>query len=151
MCSGISMNYWDILQTFNWETGVALIFIVIGLLKAIPYLKELKPKSRSKLKTDIKILKMLNEDDPQYDTIRNSINEDIRAIYGRKDEGIGIYNPGDLVGGLILLVFSTLGFSYVVQQNYTLIFRVPLIVAFVTLILGSIGGILKGFSKDRSN
>jgi len=134
----------------SWFKFIELIILgliaLCGLPAAIYYLKKMVAQSRHKLKADLEILNMLDEEDPKYDVVRNTVENNIDHIY-KTDHEFRIYSYKDLIGGSVLFIFSLLTSYYIYIQEISLIFRLPILVFLGILLLGGIGGISQGFEK----
>lgn len=65
-----------------WQTIGGIIATIGAIIIALLQLRGVRPfgKSRSALKTDIEILKMLDKPDPNYHSIKKYIDETIATI-----------------------------------------------------------------------
>jgi len=137
----------------DWLDLVELIIYSLigigGFIPAIYYLRKIVAQSRYKLKTDLEILNMLDEEDPKYNVVRNRVEKNIDHIY-KTNSKFRIYSYRDLIGGSVLFVFSSIVLYYIILQDFILIYRIPLIIFFGILLLGGLGGILQGFKMNNN-
>ncbi|MDB5228063.1 MAG: hypothetical protein JWN78_2256 [Bacteroidota bacterium] len=131
----------------DYELIIKIIALFVGLFGSIYQLRNLRLTFRSSLKTDLDILKMLQEDDPNYSIVKNSINESIKKIYGVSNKnGLKIHSPGDFIFGILFLS----GFSF---WTYYLVRHDHLFWSYVTgfFAFAGLGGIMNGLDKKKDN
>ncbi len=139
----------------NWESLLKAITAVVGVIFTIHQIKGKLPESRSQLKLDLEILKLLPAgDDRSHKMLQDSIDRKISKIYSgaasRKAideiEGQGFnwlkrIKWGTLIYGLILLlVFGLWTFSLYSRGSWW-----ALLTGFVAF--GGLGNVMIAFSR----
>jgi hypothetical protein len=103
---------------FDWDLVLKALGFVVAAVAAYVQIRDLRLTSRTSLKTDLEILKLLDSNDSTYNTVKTAVDGRIARLYAPK--------PGNTstrwflaIGGLLW----ALGFSYwtfkLVQPGFT--------------------------------
>lgn len=100
-----------------WDLILKALALAAGAIASFFQIRNLLPRSRSTLKTDLEILRLLDPTDPNYAVVRAQIDATVKATY-RTDEGrFRVYNWTDLIWGTLLFVLMTMGLLYVFRER----------------------------------
>jgi hypothetical protein len=107
----------------DWNIASKAIGIIFGVILSIYQLREIISRTRSTIKIDLEILKLLDPSDPNYIAIKSKIDENIRRTYGIKQSRSSNFPSGEYLVIFILGVFLTLFFAaltfYLVKDGFT--------------------------------
>ncbi|MDQ3801492.1 MAG: hypothetical protein M3384_18880, partial [Acidobacteriota bacterium] len=143
----VSFNDW------TSKDFLTLILQAVGLLTGVILsslqLRNLVSKSRSTLKTDVEIFKMLKPEDPGYEHLKKHVAKSIENIYSSSERrnfiGIKVYSWDDFILGVVFLLIFPIATFYLYRYGYN-------VWALVTgfLVLAGIGGILNGLDRKKA-
>lgn len=133
----------------EWEEIlIKAVVALTGVIGTVYQFKNIRPKMRSKLKTDLEILSMLEKDDPNHKLVQEYVNESMKGLYSlagsRKSDGSRITSWGDFIFGIIFTSLFTTATIYIVQDGWN---WWALLTGF--FVFAGIGGILNGFDKNK--
>ncbi len=107
----------------DWNIALKAIGIVFGLIVSIYQLRDIIPRTRSTIKIDLEILKLLDPSDPNYVALRSKIDENVRRTYRINQSRSFSFPSGEYLVLFILGVFITLFFAaltlYLVKDGST--------------------------------
>lgn len=134
---------WNIVSRIDWGIALTAIGLIASITIAVYQLRNLIPRTRSTIKIDLEILKLLDPKDPNYPYVKFRIDENIRSTYGIKV--FKVYSKHYFIGGIICsIVFAVLTLYL---ARYGFLWR-ALITAF--LALAAIGAIQTGLEKPSA-
>ncbi|MFN8361347.1 MAG: hypothetical protein U0264_15650 [Candidatus Kapaibacterium sp.] len=109
--------------------------------------KNLKITTRSSIKTDLEILKLLDESDNNYSLVKNNIEKSIHKVYNEHaGSTFKIHSPSDFILGVVMIIgFSVLSYYLANNGGYSYWVVITSILAFIGL-----GGIMNGFDSNRA-
>jgi MFS family permease len=92
----------------------AILGPILGIVSTIAPLF-FRP-SKARLRTDLEILKLLKEDDPNYQKVKNVVNEKIDELYKATKENYGRRIAIGLLGIMFLVGFGYWSYKLVVPE-----------------------------------
>jgi len=130
----------------DWDIAFKALGIIVGIIVSVYQLRNIIPRTRSTLKIDVEILKLLDPADPNYAILKSNIDENIRRTYRIKQatrfKTFHVYSWGDFIGGILV----SFGFAVLTLYISRGGFRWwSVLTGFIAL--GGIGGILNGLEK----
>lgn len=137
----------------NFDLIIKAVGAVVAAVVSLTRLSTHYFHGRARLKSDIEIMNMLDEDDPNYKLVAEHVNKSIHAIYSEeKDKEIpAVSNWRDLIFGIILLLFGMIWTLYVLRDGFSWWSIISILIVFA-----SFGSILSGlhgesiFNESRS-
>jgi hypothetical protein len=107
-----------------WETVIGIVAGLGSVVAAFLKFRDARPlqNKRSRLKTDIEILRMLKSTDPEYDTVKEHVAVAIQDIYKKRDEKEGtfkVHNWEYFLLGLIATVGLTTWTVFLVKDVFS--------------------------------
>lgn len=131
----------------DFEIIIKALGVVIGAAGTFYQVRNILPKSRSTLKSDLEILKLLEPGDPLHETVRRHVSRQVAYLYPprRKKPKRGIiYSSTDFWTGVLMAVMFTTWTIYLTRDGFT---WWAVLTGFVAL--GGLGGILTGLENPR--
>jgi len=125
------------------------IGLLTGVILSSLQLRNLVSKSRSTLKTDVEIFKMLKPEDPGYEHLKKHVTKSMENIYSLAEQrnfiGIKVYSWDDFILGVVFLLIFPIATFYLYRYGYN-------VWALVTgfLALTGIGGIMNGLDEKNA-
>ena len=95
------------LLNFDWDLLIKLLAAIATLIGLALQFRKFNPRKRLLLKTDLEILKEINEEDQNHATVKEYIDNHVKSIYVESDR-LKVYDTFGLIYGVIFI----LGFSY---------------------------------------
>lgn len=106
----------QISNAFDWDILIKSIGALVGAVVAYSQVKSTHPISRSALKADVEILKLLDTSDPSYQVIKKNVDLRIRRLYESKN----IYTDwATVVFGVIWAAGFAYWTFYLVKDQFT--------------------------------
>jgi hypothetical protein len=137
---------WNIVSRIDWDMLLKAAGIIIGVVVSFYQLRNIMPRSRSTLKIDLEILKLLEPSDPNYSILKAHIDKSIQQTYRLEQQqrftNFHVYSWGDFIFGVIFAFVFSIGTLYLLKDGFTW-----WVVLTIFLALGGIGGILNGLEK----
>jgi hypothetical protein len=129
------------------ELLVQAFGVVVAAIVAVSQIAYRLPRSRTKLKHDLEILNLLNENDPNFDIVKRSVDSSVADLYQSSSDKskFKIYDWGDLVTGVILLFGGVLWIMYLVQDGFS---WWSIFAGF--LAIGGLGNLISAFEDESS-
>jgi hypothetical protein len=135
----------------NWEIVLQALGVVVAAILGTSQVLARLPKSRTTLKHDLEVLKLLDRSHPQRGLIDMHVRKSIERIYQAERSHQGavrrsfiVHQWGDFLGGTVVLFGGALWLLYVVRDGFSWWALLP---AF--LVLGGLGGILEGLEDKK--
>ena len=145
----LGMNWPDV----NWDIVFKALGIVVSAIVGATQIVGRLPKSRTTLKHDLEVLKLLPEEHQDRALIEAHIRSNIERIYApaagqpRKVlEVFAVHQWSDFIGGSLLALVATIVALYMIRDGWTWWAILPCFVA-----LGGIGGVLEGLTEKVSS
>jgi hypothetical protein len=106
----------------NGDVILKAATILVGALFSALQLRKLIPRSRTQLKADLEILKLLDPADPNFPLLKSHIDAQIKATYsagtGRHSQ-FKVQDTGHLVIGIIMCLVFIPWTLYLVRDGFT--------------------------------
>ena len=110
----------------NWQIILQALGIVVGAVLGTSQVLGRLPKSRTTLKHDLEVLKLLDSSHPQRDVIEQHVQESINRIYkprrDRRAQIVGnfaIHQPDNFIFGVVALFGGVLWTLYLVRGGFS--------------------------------
>jgi len=94
----------------DWDILIKAIGAVAGGVLSIYQIRNMQPRLRAHLRADLEILKLLDRDDPGFNTVRQSVDKQIHMIYGANQ--LDTTWTARRLGSLIIGIAWAAGFAY---------------------------------------
>jgi hypothetical protein len=134
------------MKTLDFELLLKISAAIIGAVGLLYQLRNLRLTFRSSIKTDLEILKMLEPNDPNYEIVRENINDSIKRVYGDPNKKrFKIYSQGDFYGGLMCSIMFSYWTYYLCQDGFSFWGLLTGLIA-----AGGIGGIITGLEPKKT-
>lgn len=132
----------------GWEIPFKAIGTVLSLVVAYFQVRSFIQGSHSTLKTDLEILNLMSPKNPNYQTVKAYVDENIaKTFYSKKGQPSGksklSRDPDFLKGGTIFLFFAFIT-GYALMTGLTFWAVLPGLVA-----LTGLGGVLAALDRTR--
>jgi hypothetical protein len=128
-----------------FELALKVAAVLIGVLGSFYQLRNLRISSRSSIKTDMEILKMLEPTDPNYKIVKRSIDSSIKNIYKTDEQKTRIYSPTDFIFGVLFMVGFSIWTYYLSRDGFSYWSILTGFAAFA-----GFGGILNGLDPKKN-
>lgn len=130
--------------TIDYDILLKFFASIIGILGVIYQLRNLKITFKSSIKTDLEILNMLEETDPNFAIVKKSVTESIKKRYSKSNRSLTIYSITDFILGIIFVFGFGYWTFYLSYESFS----------FWSLLTGQfaiagLGGILSAFDKKE--
>lgn len=107
----------------NWELLLKTLGIIVGVVASLYKLRRIAPKSRSVLRTDLEILKLLEPSDPNYPILKSHIDVKISNIYHHipleVSKRFKVYNWYTFIFGIIMFLGFSIWTVYLVKDGFS--------------------------------
>ena len=126
----------------NWDIVLQAVGIFIGAVVSLYQIQKLRPAPRSKLKSDLEILQLIDTSDENYAIIKAHVDNTVRQIYSDEAAKRSLKIDWGLVIFFSLLalgfIFWTLNLIQTEQQGWAILTGAVVLVALFGL-TGSFG------------
>ncbi|MFZ5981714.1 MAG: hypothetical protein ACOYVF_13910 [Candidatus Zixiibacteriota bacterium] len=137
------------LHDIDWELVFKAIGAIVGAFVSLYQLRNIKPRLRSTLKSDIEILNLLKPDEPGYRAVKEHVDSKIRLLYKplreKRSGGLKIYSWPDFALGIIFLPGFLIWTVYLFRGGFN---GWGLVTAFFAI--AGLGGIINGLEKPAA-
>ncbi|MBI1806505.1 MAG: hypothetical protein HYR76_05580 [Ignavibacteria bacterium] len=134
------------MQNIDIELVLKVLVGVAGIIVSLFQLRNLKPISRSAIKTDLEMLKMLDESDPNHAMIKARFDETIRRVYSMDHStGTKVHSWRDFIFGVTFLSVFSVWTILLLKNGFT---PWSLLTGFFAV--AGLGGIMNGFDPKRA-
>lgn len=128
-----------------------LLLKAVGLIAASAFslyqARNLLPGARSRLKTDLEILKLIDASHPLYAAVQDQADAGLRQVYAAAGEsawGRRVYSSRDFIAGLIIAVGSGVWTAYLVTDGFN---GWAVVTGF--FMIAGVGGVLTGLDPGE--
>jgi len=138
------------LSGIDWELVFKAVGALVGAIVSLYQLRNVNPRLRSTLKSDIEILNLLKPDEPGYRAVKEHVDSKIRRLYKperKKKEGRPkIYSWPDFLLGIVFLPGFLIWTIYLFRNGFN---GWGLVTAFFAF--AGFGGIINGLQKPAAS
>ena len=126
----------SILKVLSFDLLLKALAILAGIVGAAYQIRQFATLSRSSIKIDLEILKMLDKSDESYEIVKNRVDLLIKRVYAKKKEGFIVYDSRRFAFGIISFLVS-LPLSFRLNSNGLTMFGSAAIL-YMILSIGSV-------------
>lgn len=118
---------------------------VVAAVVAVSQIMYRLPRSRAKLKHDLEILNLIDENDTNYSIVKHSVDSSVSDLYQSKTDKsrFKIYDWSNLVSGIVLLFGGILWTMYLVGDSFN---WWSLLSGFIAI--GGFGNLISAFEDE---
>jgi hypothetical protein len=115
------MDFNPLLHWLTADNLVKVIGIVAAAVAVAYQISQFKANSRSSIKADLEILKLLDASQPEYQRVKNHVDGLIRQFYPEQPtaskRGFTVYNRGEFASGIVCLLLFPAWTAYLIQTG----------------------------------
>jgi hypothetical protein len=114
------MNFALALKYITADNLLKVLAILAGAVASIHQIKQFRANSRSSLKADLEILRMLDKAEPEHNLVKAHTTQLINQLYSpRAGKRFKIYNLEDFLMGLFGAVGLTFWTAHILRNGFS--------------------------------
>ena len=130
----------------DWEGALRAVPLIAGALYSLYRFRDLNPRLRSKLKSDVEILSKLDPESKAHATLKKNIEVAVEQLYPSSGQPAQKVIVSDVIFGVIFLVGFGFWTAYLVRDGFS---NWALLTGFFAF--AGVGFLLLGFGYGSAN
>lgn len=113
------MDLVSVMRLVTVDNVLKVLGVLAGAATTAQQIRQFRANSRSSVKADLDILRMLDKSDASYELVKQHVDALIKRVYAPRKGGFVVYNQEDFVIGLLLLPGFLVWTAYLLRNGFS--------------------------------